>query len=140
MKPLNKKAIRSYSFILIGALILFTSASLKAADQKLATLKLKPTKCVALHHGQECFSDLDISFVAIKQADYCLFSSDNAETPIKCWENQSQGLLKDEIVTVNNILFTLRKKGEHTILAHAEFKVAWVYRKNSRAKSAWRVF
>ena len=143
MKSLTKKSlmiIRYSSYLLVSTLILITSASLKAADEKSVTLLIKPSQCVALHHGQRCYSDVAISFTAVKKSDYCLYSSQDISKPMKCWIEQSQGEMLEEIVTVDNMLFMLRHKDDDMVLAQAELKVAWVYRKNSRAKSAWRIF
>ena len=143
MKPLNKKlilAVRYSSFTLVWLLILIASVNLKADDIAAVKLEIKPTQCVALHHGQNCYSDVVIRFSTSQKADYCLYTSNDMAKPIKCWDNQYQGQHHDEIVTMKNILFTIRQKGQSTVLAQVELKVAWVYRKNSRAKSAWRVF
>ena len=144
MKLLNKKSklvIRYFSFTIIGLMISIASITLQAADDdKIVNLILKPNQCVALHQGQKCYSDIELSFTSSKISDYCLYSSTKVNQPLKCWTNSSNGQYTNEIYTVKNIVFTLKQKGSNKVSATAVLEMAWVYRKNSRAKSAWRLF
>ncbi|MFT5677418.1 MAG: hypothetical protein ACI808_003370 [Paraglaciecola sp.] len=123
------------------ALLLVACASAVSAEEApiSATLVLSPKQCIALHQGQKCYVDIEISWVAQRQADYCLFSSQQQDA-LMCWSGQATGIFKREIVAIENVGFRLKQTGREEILSAGELEMAWVYKKNSRARSSWRMF
>jgi len=103
------------------------------------TLRLKPNQCVALHQGKDCYIDLELTWSAEQQGNYCLFVSKRLEA-LQCWRNSRAGKFKKEFVFNENVFFTLKEIGKDSLLASAELEMAWVYKKNSKPQSSWRMF
>lgn len=125
--------------IIIPATILLAFGLQAAADVSGVTLVLKPPQCVALHQGQECFVNIELTWNAEKQGDYCLFSSLQNQA-LQCWQNKQQSVFEREMLATENIVFSIRAKGESVILASTALEMVWVYKKSSRSHLAWRLF
>lgn len=102
-------------------------------------LTLSPNQCVAVNQGSKCFVDVQITWKTVIVNDYCLFSSQQ-DKPLYCWRNTNQGKFEQEFVSDKNIIFYLKQKVVDTPLLTSELKIAWVYKKNSRSPSSWRMF
>ena len=125
-------------FGLLSLLIFALPAAYSEESEQLQdyNLTLNPQKCVSLRQGQTCYLDIDLSWSAKSQGDYCLFAS-NSDTPLKCWQQSQQGHYKAEFSNNENTLFYL--KSQQKTLAQVELKMAWVY-KRKRSSISWRVF
>ncbi|MFS1525904.1 DUF3019 domain-containing protein [Microbulbifer sp. 2304DJ12-6] len=106
-----------------------------------ATLKLSPKQCIALHHGQTCYVDIDVQWSAGKKGTYCLFSNQQ-DSHLACWSEARQGHYAKEIASNTNVTFYLTEKdGKQQVrLVAAELEMAWVYKKNVRSRLSWRMF
>ena len=125
---------------MFGLLFIAGASAANAAEPSIAAkLLLSPTQCIALHQGQKCYVDIEISWVAQRQADYCLFSSQQQQA-LMCWTDKTSGSFTQEIVAIENVSFRLRQTEREQILSTSELEMAWVYKKNSRARSSWRMF
>lgn len=141
MNSLSKESSeKSFLGYMLAVLLITCASAVSAAEAPTsATLVLTPKQCIALHHGQQCYVDIEISWVAQQQADYCLFSSQQQDA-LMCWSGQATGIFKREIVAIKNVGFRLKQTGREEILGTGELEMAWVYKKNSRARSSWRMF
>lgn len=102
-------------------------------------IKLKPKQCVAVHQGQICYVDIELDWQIEKAGEYCLFSSQQTQA-LKCWANASHGRFEKEIESKENVTFTIKNMTSEKALLTTELKMAWVYKKNSRAHLSWRMF
>lgn len=102
-------------------------------------LQLKPAQCVAIHQGKTCYVDVDLRWQATSIGEYCLFSSQQAE-PLKCWKKVNSGQFEREIVARKNVLFRLRETKTGGVTISKELQMAWVYKRNAKARSSWRMF
>ena len=141
MKTSPIKGLKNNKFYSLVALILISMAyplNSTAATSE-TWLRLSPDQCVSVHQGAKCFADIQISWKMAKVDNYCLFSSQQA-LPLQCWQNSNKGQFKQEFVSEQNITFYLRLKSANTNLITKELEMAWVYKKNSRARASWRMF
>jgi hypothetical protein len=102
-------------------------------------ISVKPGQCVALNQGNLCYIDIEISWSVPELGNYCLFSSQQ-EAPLQCWENVQLGIFAREIAAKENVLFLLKPKGRELIVGATKLEMAWVYKKNNRSHSSWRMF
>jgi hypothetical protein len=131
-----KKLSRTLLLTLLGALALI-STSLARANESL--LKIKPTRCIALHEGQVCYQKLNISWQADLADSYCLYQQNN-KTPLMCWENVAVGKWSYEFEGATTQKFMLLRKQDAKQIAEVSIEVAWVYDASSKRESHWRVF
>ena len=110
-----------------------------AASAPETGLTLSPNQCVSVNQGMKCFVEIQISWKMSKPDDYCLFSTQQ-DSPLHCWHNSNQGKFEQEFVSDKNIIFYLKQKYGDTKLMSNELKIVWVYKKNSRSPSSWRMF
>jgi len=125
--------------LLTIALCVFASNIRANAQPLQASLKLKPNQCVAMHQGQKCYVDLDISWSVNIQGSYCLFESTKV-LPLQCWDNSNKGKFSQEIILNENVTFHLKQQSTERVIADAEIELAWIYKKDSRAHLSWRMF
>ena len=131
---------KSFSGFMLAMLLTTCASAAKAAESTIAAkLVLTPKQCIALHQGQKCYVDIEINWVAQQHADYCLFSSQQQDA-LMCWSGQARGIFKREIVAIENVGFRLKQTGREETLGTVELEMAWVYKKNTRARSSWRMF
>jgi hypothetical protein len=136
----KKSCEKSFLGYMLAILLIACASAVSAAEEPTAAkLVLTPKQCIALHQGKQCYVDIEISWVAQRQADYCLFSSQQHK-PLMCWSGQATGSFKQEIVAIENVSFRLKQTGRQEILSAGELEMAWVYKRNSRARSSWRMF
>lgn len=100
---------------------------------------LKPEQCVAVHQGNDCFINLDVFWHGDQPLNACIFMS-TEKRPIACWKNQYEGRVIRELATKENVTFTLKTEDEVITLASETLIVSWVYRKNTRSQTSWRMF
>lgn len=136
----NESSEKSFLSYILVLLLVACSSTLSAEEEQItAKLALTPKQCIALHQGQKCYVDVEVSWVAQRQADYCLFSSQQQDA-LMCWSGKATGIFKKEIVAIENVNFRLKQSGREEILSSGELEMAWVYKKNTRARSSWRMF
>ncbi|WP_286265983.1 DUF3019 domain-containing protein [Thalassotalea atypica] len=123
------------------ACTLMCMISVKAfAENSVINFELAPKQCIALHHGQTCFVDIEITWNATERDDLCLFSSQQHK-PLMCWQQVRQGQYFNEIESAENVSFYLKSTADTPqILATAQLEMAWVYKKNVRSRASWRMF
>ncbi|MFT4807685.1 MAG: hypothetical protein ACI9LX_001006 [Paraglaciecola sp.] len=133
----NKNVNLCWQVVLVLACMLYSLNS--AASAPKIGVTLSPDQCVAVNQGSKCFVDVEITWHMPKPGDYCLFSSQQ-DSPLQCWPDSEQGKFKQEFVSDKNIIFYLKQKSVDTPLLTSELKIVWVYKKNSRSPSSWRMF
>jgi hypothetical protein len=128
------------SLILIAAILLISPRVI--ADENITsstpTLRLSPNQCIAISQGKRCYVDIELIWQTKVKSAYCLYSS-QSEQPLLCWKQKNKGHYRNEITSNENVQFLL-KDHQNNILATTELKIAWVYRKNARSRSNWRMF
>ena len=138
--PCKKSSGKRFLLHMSAVLLIVCASAASAVEGAIsAKLVLTPEQCIALHQGQKCYVDIEINWVTQRQADYCLFSSQQQEA-IMCWEGKTAGTFKREIVAIDNVYFQLKQTGRVDVLSSGELEMAWVYKKNTRARSSWRMF
>jgi hypothetical protein len=103
-----------------------------------ATLRLSPNQCIAISQGKTCYVDVELMWQTRVKSGYCLYSS-QSEQALLCWKKQNKGQYKNEISSSQNVQFLLKDHQNNT-LATTELKIAWIYKKNARSRSNWRMF
>ena len=134
----STKKTKAFTFIL-SIFITNICAFNATARPSGVTLNLTPKQCVALRQGMQCYVAIEISWSTQQADDYCLFSSQQNEA-LKCWSKQNNGTFKQAIVANKNVQFYLKQQVDNAILQSTELEMKWVYKKNSRSNSNWRVF
>lgn len=115
------------------------TAAAQTSEPDQVIMQLRPQRCVALHQGQQCYQTLRISWQSLQARDLCLFI-DGQSRPLTCWRTAVQGEFRYEFKGDRSLTFLLLDEGSSTSLAEAELEVAWVYSRNTRRKSHWRIF
>jgi hypothetical protein len=133
----NTSNLNSGTFLL-SLLLMSISAS---ADEvtTLPKLAIKPTQCVSMRQGQDCFVNVDVSWQVVKKGDYCLYST-KASTPLKCWSNSHIGNFQADIFVTQNVTFTLKSQTNNVSIISSVLELAWVHTTQRLSHSSWRVF
>jgi len=128
-----RQALALCAIVILGNVYSVTAC----ADEN--QLKIKPTRCIALHEGQVCYQTLTISWTADLADTYCLYQQTN-KAPLMCWENVASGKVRYEFEGNASQKFVLSRKQDNKPIAEFTLEVAWVYDASSRRESHWRVF
>lgn len=115
------------------------SSFVVAAPAKMPILKVTPSQCVALTHGQKCYIEAQLKWQTPTKGNYCLFSSQQKE-PLFCWIKQNQGQYSQEFASNKNIEFSLRLEAAQDNTASNQLKVTWVHQKQGKPRMWWRLF
>ena len=140
MMKFLKKLSRVYcifSIFIFTCLILIAPRTIAA--QASVFLDLSPSQCVAVRQGNNCFADVEVEWQSQQSDNLCLYSSQQS-VPIKCWSNSTKGVWVAEVQTKTDLTFFLKRKNDEKILARQVLEIAWVYKKNVRRTSSWRMF
>jgi hypothetical protein len=116
--------------------ILSINAQAREAEE---VISISPKQCVALNQGSLCYVDVEITWTLQEQGNYCLYSSQQ-EASLQCWQRKRAGEFEREIVAKENVVFSLKPQNSQIILGSAKLEMAWVYKKNNRSHSTWRMF
>jgi len=103
------------------------------------TLKLKPSQCIAIHQGKTCYVDVKLRWKAQSKGEYCLYSSQQSD-PLKCWSQANAGQFEREVLARKNVLFRLRESKSGDVIISKELEMAWIYKRNAKSRSSWRMF
>jgi len=126
----------------ISASIFLLIAHAVRADTALAEtaqLQLKPNRCVALHQGQVCYQNVQLSWSANQLGNYCLYQQ-YSEAPVYCWQSVAAGQYHYEFASDASVQLRLVNMQTSNTVATATVEVAWVYKANTRRKTHWRLF
>jgi hypothetical protein len=132
---------RLFVSLFVLSLTSLNSATSFAAQNKhahLSRLNIKPTKCITLHQGRQCFTQLTINWHSAIKGDFCLFQQDVSQS-IKCWRNTQGEHFLFEFESNKKMAFELRNNVTNQIIATTAVDVSWVHKKN-RKKRQWRLF
>lgn len=134
------KSRRYLLTVVILGLMVVASPVLQAAEApSKVELLLKPTQCVALHEGQDCYANVELLWEAVNVGNYCLYSTQQNRS-LQCWQNGTRGNYKSAVLSNQDILFTIRLQESDVVLAQQELVMAWVYRRSNRSRITWRLF
>ncbi len=142
-------------FVAITLCILLTINSYMVSAQNTEDgIFVEPRQCVSLNQGNICYGDVTIKWQLSQKGNYCLYSSQHTQS-LACWESEKEGSTTLKIATDKNIVFTIKKHHKENpednhntsvldsatpVLASATLELAWVYKKNKRGHSRWRMF
>ncbi len=133
--------IRRWLLSVSASVFLFIAHAVRAdtAEVDAVQLQLKPNRCVALHQGQVCYQNIQLSWSANQQGNYCLYQQ-YGEVPLYCWQSVAAGQYQYEFASDTPMHLQLVNMHTKTPVATATIEVAWVYKANSRRKTHWRLF
>lgn len=133
--------------LLVVLLLNSVISSSKAADNTTLTTQtsfsVHPQQCVTLRQGRDCFATIVLKWQKISNTSLCLYQinkkRENSQKQLVCWVKKSNGNIKIEFESSENITYQLRTlKGQH-LVAETEIVVSWVHKNTSR-KRRWRLF
>lgn len=127
----------SISYVVVSSHFVMANIALQTSDSN--ELRIQPNTCVSLHINQACFVNLSISWHTSNNDNYCLYSSAQ-DTPLKCWNASSQGVLTQQFGTKETLYFYLKVKKNSIVIAETELNVSWVYKKQQKSRLSWRLF
>ena len=142
MKFLTQKFVNKSIFLFQLMLVLFSFTLIPTQVQAAKTpiaFELSPSQCVAVRQGNTCYADVNIQWKSETNQNYCLYKAGD-KTPIKCWNNVSQGQWVKEVQTKVDLEFLLKRKDSNQVIARTTLEVAWVYKKSLKRTSSWRMF
>ena len=142
-QTLSKNLIKQVVVLFIVILLLFSTQVYSNETSSLAKLTLKPSQCVSLVQGQQCFVTVNISWQVTNAGKYCLYSS-LQNNKLNCWTMKESGNFKQKLVIEQDVIFTLKSMGDginnDKLVASALLELAWVHKKSRLSHSAWRIF
>jgi len=146
-RDMNKHwTLQKYLISPLVLLLLSLASAAQANDQTTTTtrvlapsLEVTPPRCVALHQGQICYQSAQLAWQAPQAGRYCLFISNDAQA-LKCWEHQDIGNFTFDFQSPHTLTFRLRNMHTHQDLVQTQLSVAWVYGKEKRRRTSWRLF
>jgi hypothetical protein len=126
-------------FLLITGYLSIANACL--ADDILLTnnLTITPTRCVALHQGQNCYQKITILWQASEVNDYCLVIKETNKQ-LHCWQKTLQAKYRYEFSGDTAEIIQLINQNNQLVIAETKIELAWVYKSNTRRKTHWRLF
>ena len=100
-------------------------------------LSVKPSSCITIREGRECFSPVTFNWQLDVTKDVCLVDIDKQKT-VKCWQQAQSGRIKIDFKSDAKVTYQLLDQ-EQRILAETFVDVSWVYKASPR-KRRWRIF
>ncbi len=122
----------------ITAVLACTCVYALAEEETAVLFSVKPTKCIALHKGQDCYQKLKFSWQTPLTGSYCIHAEAQRD-PLVCWQGQSRSSFVYEFVGKQTQRFYLRNDANEN-LYEAELVVTWVYTSSKRDSGGWRLF
>ncbi len=120
------------------AILACTGAYSFAEEEAVVHFSVKPTKCIALHKGQDCYQKLKFSWQTPQVGKYCIYAESQRD-PLVCWQGQSRSMFVYEFVGKQTQRFYLRNEANAN-LYETELVVTWVYTSSKRDSGGWRLF
>ena len=131
--------------IALGVVLAQLSYAAKPVDTTLQVndmfkLKVKPSRCIALHRGQMCYQKVKFSWNSpLDKGQYCLYQK-TIEKPIVCWIDSDLLEYKLDFQSTKDAVFQVRKTTQDKALAETQVSVSWVYKRKKSKTKNWRVF
>jgi len=132
-------ALRDNLVIKLWVLFNIMAVNVAPAAANDVTLKLKPSQCIAIHQGKTCYVDVELRWQAQDKGEYCLYSSQQSD-PLKCWTQANTGQYEREVLARKNVLSRLRERKSGEVVISKELEMAWIYKRNAKSRSSWRMF
>lgn len=132
--------IQQLTRLLLAAMLVTTSQlELLAEEISQVYLRIKPSQCVSLRQGQDCYVTLNIDWQAANKGNYCLYSAQKVEA-ILCWQDQAAGQRQIDMKINGDTQFWLKDQATGKTIAKTLVKQAWVHKKQAVSFSSWRIF
>ena len=132
---LKQVLLLSITLLMMHSLAAFSEES----EEDDIKFSVKPSRCIALHEGQECYQRLSFSWQTSQPGTYCLIQENQAK-PLHCWNNSESDRYRFELKSKHKTTFYIVNTQKRS-LAKVDVKVSWVYKKSKSKRSEnWRVF
>ncbi|AFT94861.1 signal peptide-containing protein [Alteromonas macleodii str. 'Balearic Sea AD45'] len=126
-----------YHYVLILSVLAFVLPA--AADSThYGQFELKPTSCVVIAKGKNCYGDMVFSWTLQAPRNVCLYQ-ENKERPIFCWSKRETGDFSGAFVLSKTSSYSLVDIESKEVLFTDAIVVTWVY-KESQKRRRWRLF
>jgi len=132
-------SLRDNVVIKLWVLFNIMAVNVTPAAANEVTLRLKPSQCIAIHQGKTCYVDVKLRWQTQEKGAYCLYSSQQND-PLKCWSQANTGQYEREVLARKNVLFRLRESKSGEVIISKELEMAWIYKRNAKSRSSWRMF
>jgi hypothetical protein len=111
-----------------------------AAPRPSTSLELTPKLCVLSNKEPVCNSRIDIKWAREQPLLLCLFEKALA-SPLRCWQEQTQGEFQYQVNTDHSLTFQLRKQQDDTLLASEIYQVIRAQAQyRQRRRKPWNFF
>ena len=102
-------------------------------------LSVKPSRCVALRQGQQCYQKLQFVWHSSGEDRICLYERDGKEA-LACWASTTPYKFSYRFNSAQNKTFLLKNERTQLTLSEVEVVVAWVYKSSKKVSTGWRLF
>ncbi|NKB33325.1 MAG: DUF3019 domain-containing protein [Pseudomonadales bacterium] len=103
-----------------------------------------PSRCIALHQGQDCYSTIEFQWTLPADEEYCLIQLLGTEPEefgeITCWSGNEKNSHQLEFVSAANVIYEIRLRNQLNSIGAITVEVAWVYRSGRTNFNRWRLF
>ncbi|WP_010385062.1 DUF3019 domain-containing protein [Pseudoalteromonas rubra] len=130
---------RLASAMTIGVLFMASTAQAATPDDRKGILQAAPNKCVALHKGRTCYTDVTFSISAPQVGDYCIRDS-NSKKILQCWANVSHFEYLLAFGSAESVSYELISKTKRDVLAVTTINVNWVHKVRNKKRRWQRLF
>ncbi|TMP35590.1 DUF3019 domain-containing protein [Pseudoalteromonas rubra] len=127
------------SAITIGMLCASTTAHAASKEDRKGILQAAPNKCVALHEGRTCYTDVTFSISAPQLGDYCIRESSSKKI-LQCWANVSHFEYLLAFGSAESVSYELISKTKRDVLAVTTINVNWVHKVRNKKRRWQRLF
>jgi hypothetical protein len=101
---------------------------------------IKPRLCVLNTTEESCRDELEITWRAAEKISLCLHQVDKTD-PLRCWQNEKEGVYRFEIVASETTEFQLRDINSDISMGAQQFEVVYNDKKYRRARrNPWSFF
>lgn len=126
----------------LALLVLYAGHGLGADGQDFE-LDVAPVLCITSQRSPSCYMDFSIEWRGASTADYCV-SCSLVDGPLRCWDDESQGTLRDPRTVTQSFDYWLAHSGTSDTLVEVAVKVRPVEssdrRRSRRKRHVWSVW
>lgn len=128
---------------LVGSASPLNTATQNTTAELLASLSARPRLCMTSRQDRLCIMEVELSWEANKQDDFCIYSSHESDA-VACWSAQLNG---EKVVPINSdedINYRLVFNKTEKTVAEATVSILNVkpknFNNNRRRRHAWSIF
>lgn len=129
-----------------ASLLTFPTYAEQPRTKEKAILEVKPSMCVALNQGRNCYAQVTLQWSTLEAKSVCIVKKEvsppdkplQQNTTLKCWETSKGSLYSFEFEANKSVTYQLISMDKKP-LAETTVEVSWVHEKSPR-KRRWRLF